>query len=65
MNDVNETILPDVPEKAVEKLCRILISKNLADTEELRVVAKKQIIESMLFLKELGAEINWKWKGGK
>jgi len=58
MNDVNN-IFPEVPQKAVEKLCEILISKNLADTEELRIVAKKQIIESVLFLQELGATINW------
>ena len=60
MNDVTEDIFPDVPHKAVEKLCKILISKNLADTEELRVVAKKQIITSVMFLEELGAKVKWK-----
>lgn len=59
MNNM-EDVFPEVPQKAVEKLCRILISKNLKDTEELRLVAKKQIIESVLFLQELGATITWK-----
>lgn len=62
MNDVTDNIFPDVPHKAVEKLCEIMISKNLADTEELRVVAKKQIITSVMFLEELGAKITWKTK---
>jgi len=60
MNNVNEDIFPEVPYNAVEKLCEILITKNLADTEELRVVAKKQIITSIMFLEELGAKVNWK-----
>jgi hypothetical protein len=67
MNDVTnvtDNIFPDVPHKAVEKLCEILISKNLADTEELRVVAKKQIITSVMFLEELGAKVAWKTKEG-
>jgi len=64
INNVNEDIFPDVPHKAVEKLCEILISKNLKDTEELRVVAKKQIITSVMFLEELGAKVRWKTKEG-
>lgn len=67
MNDVNgitDNIFPEVPREAVEKLCEILITKNLKDTEELRVVAKKQIITSIMFLEELGANVSWK-NGGK
>jgi hypothetical protein len=63
MNDVNsitDNIFPEVPREAVEKLCEILITKNLKDTEELRVVAKKQIITSIMFLEELGASVSWK-----
>jgi len=63
MNDVNsitDNIFPEVPREAVEKLCEILITKNLKDTEELRVVAKKQIITSIMFLEELGANVSWK-----
>ena len=65
INDINEDIFPDVPHKAVEKLCQILISKNLKDTEELRVVAKKQIITSIMFLEELGAKVKWKNEEGE
>ena len=60
MDNVTDNIFPEVPRKAVEKLCEILITKNLKDTEELRVVAKKQIITSIMFLEELGAKVEWK-----
>ena len=60
--NIDEDIFPDVPHNAVEKLCQIMIDKNLADTEELRVVAKKQIITSVMFLEELGAKVRWKTK---
>jgi len=60
MNDVNDNIIPEIPEAAIEKLCSILIEKNLGDTQELRVVAKKEIIKSILFLEELGAKVVWK-----
>ena len=57
---MNEDIIPQIPQSAVDKLCELLIRKNLKDTEELRIVAKKQIIRSVLFLEELGATVIWK-----